>query len=35
LFLFCLNKMDPSIHCVGERHAQLLHRGGGRGASRG
>ena len=25
LFLFCLNKMDPSIHCVGERHAPLLH----------
>jgi hypothetical protein len=25
LFLFCLNKMDPSIPCVGERHAPLLH----------
>ena len=25
LFLFCLNKVDPSIHCVGERHAPLLH----------
>ena len=23
VFLFCLNKMDPSIHCVGERHAPL------------
>src|SRR5215203_1410815 len=24
-FCFCLNKMDPSIHCMGERHAPLLH----------
>src|SRR5215217_3471659 len=24
-FCFCLNKMDPSIHFVGERHAPLLH----------
>ena len=23
-FLFCLNKMDPSIHFVGERHAPLV-----------
>jgi hypothetical protein len=22
-FLFCLNKMDPSIHFMGERHAPL------------
>ena len=24
-FLFCLNKMDPSIHFMGERHAPLQH----------